>query len=336
MNITIVTDAWKPQVNGVVRNYESLTKVFRERGNKVTFISPLDFMTVPCPTYPEISLAIFPKRKLVKLLEASNPERIHIATEGPLGWAARAYCIKNGLPFTTCYHTKFPEYIHERFSIPLDWSYGLMRKFHDAATTTLINTDGVYDELTLRRFNHLRKRRMGVDGRIFQQGEKDFLKHLPRPIFVCHGRIAVEKNLEAFLKLDLPGTKLVIGPGPLLPYLKKKYPDVVFTGYVPDEEMSKMLAASDVMVFPSFTETFGLVQLEAMACGLPVAALPVTGPNEIVGKSGAGVLDTDLRKAALAALDINGDTCRKHALQFKWEDGADDFLGALTPLAKSA
>ncbi len=346
MHIVLVSDAWKPQVNGVVRNYECLIKVLEKRGHTVRVISPLEFKTIPCPTYPEISLSLFPKARLKQLLEAERPDAIHIATEGPLGWAARSICLERKWPFTTCYHSKFPEYIHERCGLPVGISYKVLRKFHGAAEKTIVTNKELGEELTGWGFENLALRRMGVDKDIFKpmkNFDKNFLDHtlkLPRPIFVCHGRLAPEKNLKQFIEMDLPGSKIVIGPGPLLEKFRKKYPkekfNTLFTGFLPDEEMVKYIASADALGCPSVTETFGFVQLEALACGVPVAALPVTGPTAVLGDSKAGVMSNDLQQAALDVLKIKPEVCLERANKFSWEDGADDFLKCLKPFSQSA
>jgi glycosyltransferase involved in cell wall biosynthesis len=335
MNILIISDAWEPQVNGVVRNYKSLIKVFEARGLNVRVISPNEFTTIPCPTYPEISLSLFPGRKLERLMLESKPDFIHLPTEGPLGWAAQAICKKKGWPFSTCYHSKFPEYVHERFRVPVSLTYGVLRKFHQAGGATMVTNADLKTELAERGFTKLALRRVGVDHGLFRpMVDKTYLNFLklPRPLWVCHGRVAPEKNLEGFMNLDLPGSKIVIGPGPLLEKYKRQYPKVHFTGYLPDDEMVKYIASSDAFVFPSLTETFGFVQLEALACGVPVAAFPVTGPKAVLGGSPAGVMDTNLARGALAALAIKPDVCRARALNFSWEEAADDVLDAFQPL----
>ena len=340
MQIVIVTDAWEPQVNGVVRNYQSLIKVLVRRGHTVRVISPLEFKTVPCPTYPEISLSLWPRRRLERLLDEAQPDVVHVPTEGPLGWAARAICRARGWPFTTCYHSKFPEYIQERTGLPVGLSYNVLRRFHGAAHATMVTNKDMRDELAERGFGQLALRRMGVDHEVFAPTltDKQWLR-LPRPIFLCHGRIAPEKNLPAFMQLKLPGSKVVIGPGPLLAKYRKQFPDVHFMGYLPDDEMVRYIAAADCFVFPSVTETFGFVQLEALACGVPVAAFPVTGPRAVLGSSGAGVMarglsPQDLGDAAFQALQIKPERCLEQARRFSWDDAADDFLSVVKPIAR--
>lgn len=299
-------------------------------------VTPGDFRSIPCPTYPEIRLALRPGRKVARLIEQAQPCAIHIATEGPLGWAARRYCLRRGLPFTTAYHTKFPEYIQARFRLPLALSYAVMRRFHGASSRVMVATQGIEDELVRRGFGRIGRWSRGVDTELYRprpeaRGEDGPLAGLPRPIFLSVGRVAVEKNIEAFLALDLPGSKVVVGDGPLLADLRRRHPEVRFTGAKFGEELARHYAAADVFVFPSRTDTFGLVLLEALAAGLPVAAYPVPGPLDVIGGSAAGSLSEDLRQAALAALEISPDTCRAHALGFSWAACTGQFLDNLRP-----
>jgi glycosyltransferase involved in cell wall biosynthesis len=336
MRICIVTDAWLPQVNGVVRTLTETRRELRLMGHTVRMITPLLFPTLPCPTYPEIRLSIAPARKVARLIERFAPDVLHIATEGPLGWAARDYAIKHGLPFTTAYHTRFPEYIRARFGIPLSWSYAVMRRFHGAAARVMVPTEIVRHDLEAAGFTNVVLWSRGVDVSIFNltpagDNPRDFLNET-RPIFLYVGRVAIEKNVEAFLALDLPGTKWVVGEGPALAELKRKYPQAYFAGVFPQRELARYYAAADVFVFPSKTDTFGLVLLEALACGLPVAAYPVTGPLDVIGTSKAGVLDHDLRAACLRALDIPRETARAHALRFSWAEAARQFAEHLRPV----
>lgn len=336
MRICIVSDAWLPQVNGVVRTLTETRRELRLMGHTVRMITPLLFPTLPCPTYPEIQLSIAPARKVARLIERFAPDALHIATEGPLGWAARDYAIKHGLPFTTAYHTRFPEYIQARFGIPLSWSYAVMRRFHGAAARVMVPTDIVRRDLEAAGFTNVVLWSRGVDVSIFNRtpagdNPRDFLKET-RPIFLYVGRVAIEKNVEAFLALDLPGTKWVVGEGPALAELKRRYPQAYFAGVFPQRELARYYAAADVFVFPSKTDTFGLVLLEALACGLPVAAYPVTGPLDVIGSSNAGVLDHDLRAACLRALDIPREAARAHALRFSWAEAARQFAEHLRPV----
>jgi glycosyltransferase involved in cell wall biosynthesis len=332
MRILIVTDAWQPQVNGVVRTLTRTREELTRLGHEVHILSPDLFHNMPCPSYPEIRLALLPSRKLTAMIEALRPAAIHISTEGPLGQAARRYCRKRGLPFTTAYHTRFPEYIEARFRIPVAWSYRTLRRFHAPSHGVMVATGSIQRELESRGFTRVKRWSRGVDTHLFRPREKGFLD-LPRPIHLCVGRVAVEKNLEDFLKLDLPGSKVVVGDGPLLPELRRRYPDVHFAGARQGEELAAYYAASDVFVFPSRTDTFGLVLLEAMASGLPVAAFPVPGPLDVVDGTGAGVLDDDLRTAARRALGISPNLCRTIALTYSWPRSAEQFLGNLQPFA---
>lgn len=332
MKIAIVTDAWLPQVNGVVRTYENTSRELIELGHEVIMITPADFRTIPCPTYPSIRLAIRPGPILRRRLDALQPDAIHVATEGPLGHAARRYCLKRGLPFTSSFHTQFPEYIRLRVPVPLVWTYAYLRRFHNPAVHTLVPTASQRQRLIDRGFRHVVQWSRGVDTRLFKPSEKSFLDVM-RPVFINVGRVAVEKNIESFLELELPGTKIVVGDGPDLEALRQRYPDVVFTGFKFGEELSCYLAAADVFVFPSLTDTYGLVMLEAMACGLPVAAFPVTGPVDVVQNGITGVLSNDLREAALAALNINPQNCLEFARSRSWRDCAELFVSCLQPIA---
>jgi len=334
MRIALVTDAWYPQINGVVRTLNRVCEEAEALGHRLSVVSPADFRTVPCPTYPEIRLALNPGRRLANRLEAAEPQAIHLPTEGPLGLAARRYCLKRGLPFTTSYHTRFPEYVSARGPVPLSWGYRFMRWFHRPSAGIMVATPSLKRELGERGFKELRQWSRGVDLTLFRpRPQEEPILDLPRPVFVFVGRVAVEKNIEAFLKLDLPGSKLVVGAGPQLESLRKAYPAVRFAGAQQGETLERHYAIGDVFVFPSLTDTFGLVLLEAMASGLPVAAYPVTGPLDVVGDSGAGVLDRDLRKAALAALKIDPAIPRRHAERHSWRACAEQFLGYLAPFA---
>ena len=331
MRIMIVTDAWKPQVNGVVR---SLTETVRELdgfGHQVNMITPLEFRTVPCPTYPDIRLSLLPYRQVAQRIAGFAPDAIHIATEGPLGLAARRFCLREGLAFTSAYHTRFPEYIHARCRLPLAASYAWMRRFHNASQAVMVPTRSIATDLEARGFGNVKLWGRGVDTAMFSPGERQRLDESNPPRFVYIGRVAVEKNIEAFLKLDLPGSKWVVGDGPLLPRLKQQYPDVYFAGVFPQQELARFYRAADVFVFPSLTDTFGLVLLEAMACGTPVAAYPVAGPLDVVGSSGAGVLHQDLRQACLEALKIDRSHVRAVAERFSWTAAARQFEQHLHP-----
>jgi len=343
VRICIVTDAWRPQINGVVRVIEAVRRALEADGHTVAVIEPNAFRSVPLPTYPDIRLALGPRRKVRRMLAAFRPDAVHIATEGPLGLAARRICLGWGWPFTTAYHTRFPEYVHTRFRTPLSWLYGWMRHVHRPATRVLVPTASIHAELERRGLQRLVLWSHGVDTAIFRPmedaGNAPFA-HLPRPIFLFLGRIAVEKNLPAFLDLDLPGSKVVAGVGPALDGLRRRYSDVFFTQPADDEAIARCYSAADALVFPSLTDTFGLVLLEALACGLPVAAFPVAGPRDVLAGAApehpVGVLDDDLRRAALTALDLDRAACRAFALRHGWTAVAAQFLDALAPIPEAA
>ncbi|MCP9456620.1 MAG: glycosyltransferase family 1 protein [Nitrospira sp.] len=330
MKILIATDAWLPQVNGVVRTLGYTVEHLRQMGHEVRLITPEHFRTYPCPTYPSIRLALFPKPGVKRALEAFRPQAVHIATEGPIGHAVRALCRSRSLPFTTSYHTQFPEYVRARWPVPLDWSYAYLRRFHGCAARTMVATESMRSLLRARGFRHLEIWARGVDSELFQPGPKSLLSD-PRPISMYVGRVAVEKNIEAFLQLDLPGSKYVVGDGPDLEPLRRRYPGVRFTGKKSGRELAAHLAAADVFVFPSLTDTFGLVLLEAMACGVPVAAYPVTGPIDVVRQGKTGVLDHDLRRAVLGALTLDPADCVAYARQQSWRNCTERFLSLLAP-----
>ena len=338
-DIAIVSDAWRPQINGVVRVLETLHAKLSERGHDVEVIGSDRFRTIPCPTYPEISLAVFPGRRMAKLLERFSPDAIHIATEGPLGQAARSWCRRHGLPFTTAYHTKFPEYVHARTRLPLAWLYGGMKWFHGPSAGVLAPSASVYRELAARGFSNARQWSHGVAADVFQPVGKEFLD-LPRPIHLFVGRVAVEKNLPAFLDLDLPGSKVVVGGGPQRDELIRAYPDVHFLIAQGDAELVRCFSSADVFVFPSRTDTFGLTMLESLACGVPVAAFPVTGPLDVLGLKGAGetefgCLHDDLQCAIDRALAKSPSACRQHAMAFSWDRVVDEFLANLAPIQRT-
>ncbi|YBV97717.1 glycosyltransferase family 1 protein [Phyllobacteriaceae bacterium JZ32] len=329
--LVIVTDAWHPQVNGVVRTLTHIRDLMSARGYAVTIVSPSDYRSVPCPTYPEIRLALTSPGAVRAALARLQPAYIHIATEGPLGIMARRACLKNGWHFTTSFHTRFPEYLHERFPVPLSLTYGFLRRFHNAAACSLVPTPSIRDELAARGFTNLKVWTRGVDRALFHP-QPDVDLGLPRPIFLCVGRVAPEKNLSPFLSLDLPGTKLVVGDGPSLGELKTRFPGAIFAGKKEGAELARYYAGSDVFVFPSRTDTFGLVLLEAIASGLPVAAFPVPGSRDVVGATGAGVLSEDLRAACLDALKMGRVDPGLALKDFTWEHCADIFQEVLTPI----
>lgn len=338
--IAIVTDAWHPQINGVVRVLETLRAKLTERGHAVEVIAPDGFVTMPCPTYPEIPLALLPGRRLARRLAQWRPDALHIATEGPLGIAAKTWCTRHKRPFTSAYHTKFPEYVHARTRLPLDWLYARMRRFHGGSAAVLAPSQSVYRELTAKGFANARPWAHGVDADVFKPRGEDFLD-LPRPIHLFVGRVAVEKNLAAFLALDLPGSQVVVGNGPQRDELMRAFPKVHFKIARGDGELARYFSAADVFVFPSRTDTFGLTMLESLACGVPVAAFPVTGPLDVLGLGGAGetpvgCLDDDLTAAIEGARNKDPAACRDYALRFTWEQVADQFVGHLAPFALTA
>jgi 1,2-diacylglycerol 3-alpha-glucosyltransferase/glucuronosyltransferase len=330
VSVVLVTDAWQPQLNGVARTLAALHNGLTSAGHEVVALTPDLFRTVPCPTQPEVRLAYRARPGLARRLDALAPDAIHIATEGPLGLAARAYCLERGLRFTTAYHTKFPEYLRARFGIPLALGYAALRRFHAKSSTVMVATESVRRELGARGFARVVTWTRGVDIALFRPGHRPAIE-LPHPVFLYVGRVAAEKDLPVFLDLDLPGSKLVVGDGHLLPEMMRRYPEVCFAGRREGEALVRHYAAADVFVLPSRTETFGLVMLEALACGLPVAALPVPGPLDVIADSSAGVLDWDLRAAAIRALSIPRETCRAHALRFSWRASMEQFLSHTVP-----
>ncbi len=336
MRILLATDAWFPQINGVVRTLSRVVEELQAQGHEVEVLHPGRFRTVPCPTYPEIRLAVLPGGGTRRLLEAFRPEAVHIATEGPIGWALRNLCVRRGLPFTTSYHTRFPEYLAARAPIPLALGYAVMRRFHRPSRGVMVATPTLRRELEGRGFRNVADWSRGVDTDLFKP-RNDPAVDLPRPVCLYVGRVAVEKNLEAFLKLDLIlGSKLVVGDGPQLAELKGRFPKAHFVGAKQGEELARHYASADVFVFPSRTDTYGLVMLEALASGLPVAAFPVPGPLDVVDGHGIGVLDEDLAYAVERALAIPPERCRAHALKFSWKACAEQFLRNLHPFPATA
>ena len=329
--LLIVTDAWQPQVNGVVRTLTQTHESLQALGMEVHLLTPQSFKTFPCPTYPEIRLSLTTSRKVQALIEVSAPDALHIATEGPLGWAARRAALRNNWAFTTAYHSRFPEYVKARTGVPLSWSYRLFRHFHAPASHVMVPTPAIADDLSRRGFKRVVHWSRGVNHDVFWPRPRHNLADRSNPIFLCVGRLAIEKNVEAFLKLDLPGQKWVAGVGPVAESLKRKYPDVRYIGVLPQEELADLYSQADVFVFPSRTDTFGLVMVEAMACGLPVAAYPVAGPIDVVGNSGAGVLNEDLAQACIACLEVDRAKAVERAAQFTWPNATSQFLAALVP-----
>jgi glycosyltransferase involved in cell wall biosynthesis len=325
MKVLVATDAWRPQVNGVVRTLGSLARAAAKLGVEIEFLSPDGFWTFPVPTYPGLRLALPSAKRIAERIERAKPDAIHLATEGPIGYAVRSYCLKVGRPFTTSYTTRFPEYIAARSPIPDAWIYGILRRFHAAAAVTMVATPSLMNELSGRGFTNLGMWTRGVDVDLFRPDRAIDLD-FPRPIFMSVGRVAVEKNLPAFLALDLPGTKVVIGAGPQEAELKRCFSGTKFLGQLDNGILAAHLAAADVFVFPSLTDTFGIVQLEALASGVPIAAFPVTGPRDVIGNNPIGVLNDDLRSACMQALWISRESCREFALRYSWENSARQFI----------
>lgn len=332
LRILIVTDAWYPQVNGVVRTLATVGDELRRGGDVVEYLTPAKFKNVPCPTYPEIRLAIAGPRAIARRIEAFQPDAVHIATEGPLGFLARRYMVKRKLPFTTSFHTRFPEYIHARARVPIRWSYALIRWFHKPATRVLPPTPSVLRDLENRGFRNLTQWTRGVDTGLFKPGPKpQWASDLPGPVMLYVGRLAVEKGLPDFLRLERPGTKLVAGDGPARASLERTHPNVHFLGAKFGEDLAEAYRAADVFVFPSRTDTFGLVMLEALASGIPVAAYPVMGPVDVIGDAPVGCLHEDLDTAINRALPASHTECRAYAERFSWAACAALFRSYLAP-----
>lgn len=325
MRVLVATDAWHPQVNGVVRTLTSLQAAARRLGVEIVFLTPGGFPSVPLPTYPGLRLALPSRREIARRVREADPDAIHVATEGTIGASVRAHCLRRGLPFTTSYTTKFPEYVAARFRVPVGWSYAVLRRFHAPARVTMVSTASLARDLRGRGFRRLALWSRGVDTALFDPAAAASLD-LPRPIFLNVGRLAIEKNLEAFLALDLPGSKVVVGEGPQEAELRRRFPGAHFLGTRHGRELAAVMAAADVFVFPSLTDTYGVVQLEALASGVPVAAFPVPGPLDVVGGHGVGALDADLGAACLAALAIPRGVCRDFALGRSWEASARQFV----------
>lgn len=324
MRILVATDAWRPQVNGVVRTYEQLSEQLPRLGAKLELPTPDLFRTVPCPTYPQIALALPDRGRCARFIDTVKPDAIHIATEGPVGLMTRAYCLRRGLPFTTSFHTKFPEYFERKFSVPCSLTYTLLRRFHNSGAGTMVATRSLRQALGARGFRNILPWTRGVDMTVFRPSS--VRRFGAGRVFLYAGRVAVEKNIGAFLSLDLPGTKVVVGDGPQLDDLRSQHPDAVFTGALSGRDLAEAFASADVFVFPSVTETFGIVMLEAMACGVPVAALPVTGPIDVVTQGVSGILSNDLRTAALAALALDSSAVRRASQAYTWDAAARLFL----------
>jgi glycosyltransferase involved in cell wall biosynthesis len=341
MRIAIATDAWTPQVNGVVRTLEMTVKLLRDRGHDVHLITPDQFRTLPCPGYGEIRLAVAPRFGVRKRLSQIRPDIVHISTEGPIGWSTRRWCMTNDVPFTTAFHTRFPDYASVRTGLSPDFFWPVMRRFHAPARAVLAATPRLMDELGSRGIVHTRPWTRGIDTEVFRTGLEAHpaLAHLPKPILLSVGRVAIEKNLEAFLGAAVAGTKVIVGDGPAMAELKGKYPGAVFIGSLSGTELASAYAAADIFVFPSKTDTFGLVMIEALACGVPVAGYPVQGPLDIIGVNGCGpfeelskpvgALDASLSKAITRALACDSTAAGDYGADFTWDNAADQFLDAL-------
>ena len=337
MHILLVTDAWYPQVNGVVRTLDTVTRLLRETGHRVSLLTSQGRPTIAMPTYPEIRLALISPGAVARRIADLQPDSIHIATEGPLGWFARRYCLKNGLAFTTSFHSRFPEMIANRLPIPRieDFIYAILKRFHAPASATLVPTPTVARRLEALGFNRIKVWTRGVDTAQFRPIESSMFEGLERPVMLNAGRVAVEKNIKSFLSIDLPGTKVVVGDGPQLAELKSDYPDVVFTGYLMGDDLARALTAADVFVFPSQTDTFGLVMLEALACGVPVAAFPVEGPIDVITANNIGCLDADLGQAIRTALACRRDDCIAFAQEHSWKRVSEILESALVPINRA-
>jgi glycosyltransferase involved in cell wall biosynthesis len=324
MRVLVATDAWHPQVNGVVRTLIMTAEAAKALGVDVSFLTPQSFRTFAMPSYPDLRLALPYGAKIARLIKDARPDSIHIATEGPIGFLVRRYCRKHGLPFTSGFHTRFPEYVSARLPVRESWIWAALRAFHRGSQAVMAATPALASELCARGFRDVVVWPRGVDTSQFHPRTADL--GLPRPVFLCVGRVAVEKNLEAFLDLDLPGTKVIVGDGPARAALVRKYPQAVFLGARQGEELAETYAAADVFVFPSKTDTFGLVLLEALASGVPVAAFPVTGPRDVLGSAPVGALSDDLQQACLAALRISPQACLEFAANHTWEASARAFI----------
>jgi glycosyltransferase involved in cell wall biosynthesis len=321
--ILLATDAWRPQVNGVVRTWETSIEHLRRRGHAVDVIEPSQFANVPIPFYKEIRLALPSRRDLTARIRGFAPDIVHIATEGPIGLAVRAFCVRNRWRFSTSYHTQFPEYVEAMLKIPAGWSYRFMRWFHGGSSAVMVSTPTLAKALAERGFRNLCRWSRGVDLTLFHPRAKTWSQY-QRPIMLYVGRVSKEKNIEAFLGVRRAGTKIVVGDGPIRERLQKEHPDVVFLGYRKGDALAETYANADVFVFPSKTDTFGLVMIEALACGVPVAAYPVVGPIDVVPAPRVGCLDEDLGRAIDVALrDGEPAACVAHARQFTWERCTD-------------
>jgi glycosyltransferase involved in cell wall biosynthesis len=334
--ILIATDAWHPQTNGVVRCLSAVGRELRDRGHDVQYLTPERFWTVPLPTYPEIRLSLTPLGAVAEHIAAQAPDHIHIATEGPLGLQAKLYCTESGFRFTTSYHTRFPEYVAARVPVPSEWSYAYLRWFHSGAAATLVPTRSVAEDLVKQGFGNVVAWSRGVDATAFAPGPKSAFGDLPEPHLLYVGRIAVEKNVAAFLALDVPGTKIVVGDGPQREELQRLHPEAVFLGLKRGAELAAIYRSADAFVFPSKTDTFGNVMIEALSSGVPVAAYPVSGPIDVLTDPTCGAMHDDLGVAVRQALTLSRDRARAFASTFTWSHCADQFFAALTPAGTMA
>jgi glycosyltransferase involved in cell wall biosynthesis len=330
LKILVATDAWHPQVNGVVRTLTMLAKSSQGLGVDIGFLTPDLFRTVALPSYPDLRVALPRPAGIAQAIAERKPDSIHIATEGPIGLLTRRYCLKHALPFTTSFHTRFPDYVAARAPVPESWVWATLRWFHGPSRAVMAATPALATELRERGFENVVLWPRGVDTTLFHPRDVDLC--MPGPIFLSVGRVAVEKNLEAFLDLDLPGTKVIVGDGPARPALQQAHPDAVFLGALEGEALASVYASADVFVFPSKTDTFGLVLLEALASGLPVAAFPVAAPRDVIGAAPVGVLDDDLRAACLAALEIPSQACVAFASRHTWEASTRAFINYMADI----
>jgi glycosyltransferase involved in cell wall biosynthesis len=342
MRIALATDAWYPQINGVVRTLGATVAELDRRGIEVELITPERFMTVPMPGYTAIRLAMAPRFPVRRLLARFQPDLVHIATEGPIGWSARGWCLKHKVPFTTAFHTRFPEYAAVRTGLSAERFWPILRRFHQPSRAILVATPTLEAELKAQGLNQTHRWSRGIDRWLFRPdgAPHPALADLPRPILLNVGRVAIEKNLAAFLALDTPGTKVVVGDGPARAELARRYPEVRFIGELSGEELASAYRAADCFVFPSLTDTFGLVVIEALACGLPVAAFPASGPLDILGAAGRGAdgrfpatmgaCDADLGVAIARALRADRNAAAVFGAGFSWERATDQFVDALS------
>lgn len=331
MRIVLISDAWHPQINGVVTTVTNTVATLKTLGHEVELITPDRFKTYPWPGYPDVGMAFLCGPSLRPIIKAFKPDAIHLVTEGSIGYAARRYCREFGYRYTSSYLSQFPEYFKMRTGFPMLLSETYLHWFHSESARVMVATPSLEQEMRQKGYQHLARWSRGVDTELFRPRTKDFIQD-QRPIFMYTGRVAVEKNIEAFLKLELPGTKYVVGDGSQRDVLEKKYTDVRFTGYQQGENLARFMAAADVFVFPSRTDTFGVVLLEALASGVPVAAYPVQAPSDVITDAAVGVLNDDLQQAALTALSLTPQSCRNYALEYTWEKCTQQFVDNLVPM----